>query len=1708
MLLSKRSHPPLLVSLLFFLLPAAARAQITNVTNDQATPIPGVRHDYIHMLNETVNPATGQVSVRINPPVPGGRGLTLAFAFAYDSSGVHHLKPNSLGGATWTSNNSYLAKGGWSYTVPQLSEAVGSITRKVGGTTYTCYYYTEYVFQDASGSRHALNISIGQDNSPNCFVNSILSGGDDFVIAKTTGWPQGSSGPVEPVTIADADGTVSYFSNSVLHSIVPGPYTAALPNYVEDRNGNKIIVTDSGNGAFHYTDTLGRTVLSSSGFGATTDTITVAGVSQPYTVTWRNVSSNFPAPHFTTQNPPNCPGISGDNETQSVVSTITLPNGKTYTFQYGLDDPSNSNPYGLLSRITYPTGGWVKYTWGANPLSDAAHSQTTSSGGCDYRYDTFAVTKRTVSFDGITPALEQDFVYASTSWNDPNFWGRWTSKQVNLTTKDLLLGTNSNTVFTYTPVSIPIPPNEFSIFGGQIPLEQTITYKDGAANTLRTVNKTWSGQYLLTSEQTTLENGLTSQVTYSYSAGAQIREKDEYDYGQGTPARKTVTTYQAFASTPIYPSGPSIFDRPCTTIVYDSGGTNVVAETDYFYDGTSSTTPCSTATTQALPGSGSYSGHDETLYGTIASVARGNLTKVIKKCFQGAQTCPSGNPTTTFTYDETGQVLTMIDPCGNAACSDMTGTNHTTTYSYADSYTVLSGGVNINYTPASNTNAFLTQITDPLTHTQNFKYDFNNGQLTSSNDPNLLSTTYIYNDSLARPTQANSPDGGQTTVSYNDTAPSPTVTTSKKINSTQTLTSVGIMDGLGHVVQSKLCEDGPACAQPIKTDTSYDGLSRVRTRSNPHRTGSAPTDGTTTFYYDALGRTCLVVPPDGILPTGNVCPATSPANDVFTTYSGNTTTVKDQAGKSRKSVSDGLGRLTQVFEDPSALNYETDYTYDLLDNLLSVNQKGNDPSSANWRTRTFVYDSLSRLTSSTNPESNTQPVTPFAIVPTSYVYDANANVSTKTAPAPNQTGTATVTTTFAYDILNRLTQKSFSDSTPTVKYGYDAVAPSGCTLPTLIIHNGIGQRTSMCDAAGAEAWSYDITANVGWMITDARTTNSVTKSTIVQNNLAGSAATLTYPSGRIITYTFDAAARPLSAIDSTGPINYATAAAYAPTGALSFLTNGASLVSNLYYNGRLQPCRISVKNTGTAPATCTDAATGNVLDFTYNFSVGIADNGNVTGITNNRDTTRSQSLVYDSLNRISTAKTTSTSGATCWDEAFGYDPWGNLLTIGRIAGYACSNEELLNSMATPQNRISGDTYDTAGNLTAIPTIATYTYNAENQLTATAGVTYTYDGDGKRVQKSSGKLYWYGMGSDPLDETDLAGNSNNAGFNEYIFFGGKRIARRDYQNSVNYYFADHLGTARIVTNSSGTPVDDSDFYPFGGERAIVGPSSGNPYKFTGKERDAESSLDYFNARHYSSALGRFMSVDPNNAGEVDEDPQTWNAYSYVRNNPLRYVDPDGTNVLVCIVGQDKCHDYTDDQYARLLKEQNGKGGITLPDQALPNGDITCRGVKCGTATYFEPPMESANGANFAIGGLFELAFKGGMSLLEGLFGSGARTTGQAVTGAAANAGSGATEQVVASGTKAAVQEAVERGAVSEAQKAAVKRALARGAVDSKFTIQKLGDGSVKVITEVAGRAGGRATYEKIISAGGETVPGSVIQKAYDAAGNLVHVDAKY
>jgi hypothetical protein len=101
-----------LVTSIVILLVSTAHAQITNVTDDTSTPIPGAGHDYIHLLSETVNPANGSVSLRIQLPMAKGRGIQVPFYVGYDSNSVSHLESPTPGQLGWASNNGYLSQGG------------------------------------------------------------------------------------------------------------------------------------------------------------------------------------------------------------------------------------------------------------------------------------------------------------------------------------------------------------------------------------------------------------------------------------------------------------------------------------------------------------------------------------------------------------------------------------------------------------------------------------------------------------------------------------------------------------------------------------------------------------------------------------------------------------------------------------------------------------------------------------------------------------------------------------------------------------------------------------------------------------------------------------------------------------------------------------------------------------------------------------------------------------------------------------------------------------------------------------------------------------------------------------------------------------------------------------------------------------------------------------------------------------------------------------------------------------------------------------------------------------------------------------------------------------------------------------------------------------------------------------------------------------
>jgi len=598
--------------------------------------------------------------------------------------------------------------------------------------------------------------------------------------------------------------------------------------------------------------------------------------------------------------------------------------------------------------------------------------------------------------------------------------------------------------------------------------------------------------------------------------------------------------------------------------------------------------------------------------------------------------------------------------------------------------------------------------------------------------------------------------------------------------------------------------------------------------------------------------------------------------------------------------------LTGGTDEVSASNsYITLYKYNLLNDLTCVEQHGsatnqtgcssapsNDPTSA-WRIRRFSYDPLSRLLTATNPEIGFNQI--------SYAYDVNGNLASKVAPSPNQAqgGTATVTTNYSYDTLNRLTAKSYVDTyappnptTPAASYSYDAFVAGS--------NNGIGHRTGMTDGSGSSTWTYD---TMGRVWSETHTISGFTKTISNLYWLDGSIQQITYPSGTVLSYTPNMASHVTKVADATR--TYMSNAHYAPAGQLDQATFGAVNQTSIF-NSRLQPCWLYM-NTGsilspTNPCNGQTSPPGNVMDLTYDFRIGGGDNGNLMNITNNNTSYRSVAFTYDDLNRITSANTPATDCTVIpgtsltknWGEIVTVDAWGNL--TGRTVT-KCQADGL---SVTPNNnnQLVSFGYDAAGNMIS-NSGAAYSYDAENRLISAGGVAYTYDGDSNRVEKSSGTLYW---GAGPMLESDCNGNLQR----EYVFVNGRRITRRDLSPNSNpdYFFTDHLDSTHVVADNTGAILNDSDYFPYGGERIIKLALSNQNYKLAGKERDAETNLDYFAARFDSSNLSRFMSPDP--VGGHQEDPQTLNRYAYVRNSPTTLTDPTGLDsYLECADGQDGC-----------------------------------------------------------------------------------------------------------------------------------------------------------------------------------------------------------
>jgi RHS repeat-associated protein len=172
-----------------------------------------------------------------------------------------------------------------------------------------------------------------------------------------------------------------------------------------------------------------------------------------------------------------------------------------------------------------------------------------------------------------------------------------------------------------------------------------------------------------------------------------------------------------------------------------------------------------------------------------------------------------------------------------------------------------------------------------------------------------------------------------------------------------------------------------------------------------------------------------------------------------------------------------------------------------------------------------------------------------------------------------------------------------------------------------------------------------------------------------------------------------------------------------------------------------------------------------------------------------------------------------------------------------------------------------------------------------------GYTYTYDGQNRRFESNlpGGVRHYFYQGS---SASVIAEYPVNLGlpWTDYVYLGTERVAK-NVNGTVSYYFGDHLGSTALMTDASGNVLSNfpHKYTAFGmDDPHYVAPSETRRY--TGKERDAESGLDYYGARHMASMLGRFMTPDP--TGGHMENPQTLDKYVYVANNPVSLTDPTG------------------------------------------------------------------------------------------------------------------------------------------------------------------------------------------------------------------------
>ena len=695
-------------------------------------------------------------------------------------------------------------------------------------------------------------------------------------------------------------------------------------------------------------------------------------------------------------------------------------------------------------------------------------------------------------------------------------------------------------------------------------------------------------------------------------------------------------------------------------------------------------------------------------------------------------------------------------------------------------------------------------------------YDYNTGAITSVTDPNGNTTTTDYTNQLissvdpfARPcvvigpavTVNGTPQHLRIKKVYQDSARKVTVTSDLNTENDGLLKSETLSDQLGRSTETRQYETG---ATYITVKQIYDSMGRASQVSNPYRAGSTVLWTTTT--YDSLDRVLTVTTPDSAVATSS--------------YSGNQVTVTDQKGKSRSSVADALGRITQVIEDPNGLAYSTNYSYDVMGNLSTVTQ--------GTQHRYFMYDSLSKLVRVKNPEQDanaslalSDPVSGNGQWSIGYSYDANGNLATKTDARG-------VTSTYTYDGLNRNTVISYSDGSHIDRL-YD------------IATNGRGRLFHSVYYPTSGAYSvtaidtYDAMGRPLYQRQHFYASSSWGPAYVTQRayDLAGHVTSQIYPSGRTVSYTYDLAGRTSSFAGNLGDgvtRTYAGSITYDEWNGLSREQFGTD--TSLYHKekrnirGQLYDMRLSTVNDSD---NWNRGAIVNYYSFQpYGWGTSGPDNNSNLLVQQHwvpgDDAISTYSLMqqnydYDALNRLIWVGEYQNAVTNTGGQNYSYDRYGNRSMTGW--GTGINNQQFTvdtntNRLGVPSGQSEVMQYDAAGNLynDTYSGAGTRTFDAENRMvsaTSNAGQQsiYNYDADGRRVRRNSyGQETWQAYDMDgELEAEYAAGASPSSPQKEYGYRNGQLLIAASGQSCGVGYQGTKTWTA--TSSSLGHVIGHQD-----------------------------------------------------------------------------------------------------------------------------------------------------------------------------------------------------------------------------------------------------------------------------------------------------------